>query len=290
MNMLAQNLKQIQLPDDYFGGVGKENRLPTPTDILLFVRHSKSMLQQQALQNRSHHRYVLVLNLGTQGKVHVDHITFTFREGEALLIHPYQFHHFSHLESSELRWLVCTFELTSTDFLMPFRNRVFPTGAQSHSSIEDVVAQWLETTQSSPSDEGKEMLLQTACMRLLIHLEADLRTTSIHPPIVSADSLVNRINKLLMRETQKGPVTVAQLAERLHLSESGLRTKFKRTAGISLGSYIQNYRINRAMALLRTTDLSIAAVSEEAGFGSPQAFCRTFKSETGQSPRDHRRS
>jgi transcriptional regulator GlxA family with amidase domain len=66
-----------------------------------------------------------------------------------------------------------------------------------------------------------------------------------------------------------------------------LRVLFKEAAGIPLGAYIQNYRLNRAMALLRTT-LSIADVAEEAGFGSPQAFRRFFKKETCQTPRKYR--
>ena len=55
-----------------------------------------------------------------------------------------------------------------------------------------------------------------------------------------------------------------------------------------MGAYLRNYRLNRAMALLRTTKGSIAGIAEEAGFGSPQAFCRTFKNEIGQSPRQYR--
>jgi AraC family transcriptional regulator of arabinose operon len=82
---------------------------------------------------------------------------------------------------------------------------------------------------------------------------------------------------------------VTDLATALNLSESRLRVLFKEVAGIPLGKYLQNYRINRAMALLRTTDLSIANTAEEAGFGSPQAFSRTFKKETGTSPRLYRR-
>ena len=42
------------------------------------------------------------------------------------------------------------------------------------------------------------------------------------------------------------------------------------------------------MALLRTTALSIADIAAEAGFGSPQAFSRVFKKETGQTPRNYR--
>jgi len=83
-------------------------------------------------------------------------------------------------------------------------------------------------------------------------------------------------------------VVVADLAKATGFSESRLRVLFKDAAGIPLGSYIQNYRLNRAMALLRTSRLPIAEIAEEAGFGSPQAFSRIFKKATGKTPRAYR--
>jgi len=108
-------------------------------------------------------------------------------------------------------------------------------------------------------------------------------------PPKSPDNVLRKINRLL-EEMRGRHVLVADLALALNLSESRLRTVFKDAAGISLGSYVQNYRINRAMALLRTTTLSITDIAEEAGFGSPQAFSRCFKMETGDTPRSYRQN
>lgn len=71
------------------------------------------------------------------------------------------------------------------------------------------------------------------------------------------------------------------LDEAVGLSESRLRFLFKESSGIPLGSYIQNYRINRALNLLQSTSLSIADISADAGFGSPQAFSRILKTKLG---------
>ncbi|MGB2351429.1 MAG: helix-turn-helix transcriptional regulator, partial [Akkermansiaceae bacterium] len=87
-----------------------------------------------------------------------------------------------------------------------------------------------------------------------------------------------------------GPsIGISDIAEAMGYSESRLRVIFKRVAGITLGAYIKNYRLNRAMALLRTSQLSMAEITREAGFASPQAFSRTFKKETGHTPRSYRR-
>jgi AraC family transcriptional regulator len=135
---MNEALHQIEEPKDYFTGIGK-SQLPTPTDILLFLRTKKNKLQQEALQNRSHHRFVLAFNLATEGHVHVDHLSLPFNPGQALLILPYQFHHFSQLASAKLKWLFCTFELEPKTFLEPLRNRVIKLGVKTQTTLEKML-------------------------------------------------------------------------------------------------------------------------------------------------------
>jgi AraC family transcriptional regulator len=270
----------LEEPKDYFKGVG-QNQLPTPTDVLLFTRTSKEMLQQQALQNRSHHRFVLTCNLKTKGHVHVDNRVLPFSPGQALLILPYQFHHFSQLASPQLHWLFCTFELKPETFLEPLRNRVLETSGRTRHALDALLEEWRR-------DKLQDEQLQAALVSLLLTLKQDGHIPDETLPPEPRDSLPRTINRL-MSEWRGRTVVVADLAEELNLSESRLRTRFKEAAGIPLGSYIKNYQLNRAMALLRTTDLPIAEIAEEAGFGSPQAFSRIFKKETGHTPRAYRR-
>ncbi|MGI6344578.1 MAG: helix-turn-helix domain-containing protein [Bacillota bacterium] len=48
-------------------------------------------------------------------------------------------------------------------------------------------------------------------------------------------------------------------------------------------------RIQKAQRLLRETDLTISAISQECGFESPSYFSATFRRETGYSPSAYRR-
>lgn len=276
---MDKHLLQIGDPPDYFSGIG-QTPLPIPLNVLLFLRKTKNMLQQQALQNRSHHRFVLAFNLGTDGHVHVDNLALPFKPGQALLILPYQFHHFSQLASPKLKWLFCTFELEPRTFLEPLRNRVLDVGEPSKQAIGQLLQDW---------HGGNGGLTQSALLRLLLLLKRDRMLAGSDLPPEPEDNLLRIVNRL-MAEWRGRTVAVADVAEALGYSQSRLRVLFKEAAGIPLGAYIQNYRLNRAMALLRTTDLSIADVAEEAGFGSPQAFCRVFKKEAGQTPRAYRKN
>ncbi len=280
---MKESLLKLIEPQDYFSGIGK-SQLPTPTNVILFLRKTKEMLQQEALQNRSHHRFVLAFNLETEGHVHVDNLALPFNSGQALLILPYQFHHFSQLASSKLKWLFCTFELEPRTFLEPLRNRVINTGNKTRQTMEDLLNEWHQ-----PRAELQAAQLQAVLLHLLLSLKQDRQASGTDIPPEPQDNLLRTINRL-MDEWRGRTVVVTDLAHAIGYSESRLRVLFKDTAGIPLGSYIQNYRINRAMALLRTSTLSIADVAEEAGFGSPQAFSRIFKKKTGHTPRSYRQS
>jgi len=286
MSSIKKARLQLEEPLDYFKGIGK-SELPTPTNILMFQRLTKKKLQQEALQNRSHHRFVLALNLETEGHIHVDNLALPLRPDQALLIFPYQFHHFSLPRSQTLNWLFCTFELEPRTFLEPLRNRVIDASAHTRQTRDDLTEEWCRLTDPQWGGDLQAEQLQATLMRLLLALMQDRQATAPDLPPEPADDLLRAVNRL-MSEWRGRTVGVADLANVMKLSESRLRTRFKDSAGIPLGSYIQNYRINRAMALLRTTDLSMADISEEAGFGSPQSFSRVFKKETGQTPRTYR--
>jgi len=280
---MNKTLLQIEEPQDYFTGIGNLN-IPTPTHVLLFLRKTKARLQQNTHQNRSHHRCVLVFNLATEGYVHVDNLTLPFSPGQSLLILPYQFHHFSQLASSKLQWLFCSFELKRTDFLEPLRNRMIDTGEQTQTTLNELLQQWHQ-----PSAELRAWQLQTVLLHLLVSLKADQQKTGAGNLPETENNLLWTVTRL-MSEWRGRPVVVADLAETMGWSTSRLRVLFKEAAGIPLGSYIQNYRLNYAMSLLRTTKMPIAAIAEEAGFGSPQAFSRVFKKEIGKPPRLYRNS
>jgi AraC family transcriptional regulator len=282
MESIEKSCRKLKVPENFFKGRGSAS-IPTPFNILLFARQSKNALQQTALQNRSHHRFVLIFNLGAGGHVHTDHLSLPFSPGKSLLIHPYQFHHFSQLESNELLWLFCTFELPNNNALDLLRDKTVPFRGQTKSTLSLLVNEWLQQDTSKFGDD----LLQATLLRLLLCLLQDQNSSSQVMLPETDDSLLRTINRL-MTLRQQTPCTVARLANALQASESQVRRQFKQAAGVSLGRYIQNYRLNRAMSLLRNTTLSMADVAEQAGFGSPQAFSRTFKKETGQTPWDYR--
>ena len=72
-------------------------------------------------------------------------------------------------------------------------------------------------------------------------------------------------------------LTVQELAEEFCINESYLSVLFKKEVGINLSSYMQRYRINRAMELLRNTNMRISEIAYRVGYQNPCYFTEQFK-------------
>ena len=279
---MREYLLKLEEPNDYYVGAG-EARLTSPMRVLCFLREGKHVLQKHALQSRSHHRFVLLYNLGTEGQVHLDDTVLPIKSGQAILIHPYQFHHFSGLKSDDIRWLFCTFELEEQSLFHPLKNRVLNTSKE----LDTLVEQMLEIWHQKPT-ELQALRLQTSLLSLLLNLKQLGQQHEADHIADTDESLLSTVNQL-MAKWRGRPVSIEEIAAATKYSASRLRVVFKQAAGIPLGSYLKNYRLNHAMALLRTSSMSITEIATQAGFASPQAFSRSFRKETGKTPRSYRK-
>ena len=78
---------------------------------------------------------------------------------------------------------------------------------------------------------------------------------------------------------------VGRLAGVSSVSEAHFARSFRQAFGVPPHRYLLTRRIERAMALLRDTDLPITEIAFQTGWGSLGTFGRTFRDITGESPR-----
>jgi AraC-like DNA-binding protein len=84
------------------------------------------------------------------------------------------------------------------------------------------------------------------------------------------------------------PVTVENMASAARLSRSHFSREFRRVFGESPHAYLLTRRLERAAALLRTTDRSVAEICYSVGLGSVGSFTTSFTRAYGASPTAYR--
>jgi len=98
------------------------------------------------------------------------------------------------------------------------------------------------------------------------------------------DSVVNRITEHLA-----DPLSAAQFAAGLGMSESRFSRFFHRATGNTFTEFVNRVRINRACQLLMESDRLIADICYVVGFNNVANFNRRFRDVKGMTPRDYRR-
>lgn len=84
-------------------------------------------------------------------------------------------------------------------------------------------------------------------------------------------------------------LSLAALADRLHMSPRHLGRVFCQQVGMSPGRYVERIRLETARRRLEESDHSVEAVALAAGFGSTETMRRVFVSNLAVSPTDYRR-
>ncbi|MFD1139125.1 AraC family transcriptional regulator [Paenibacillus urinalis] len=83
-------------------------------------------------------------------------------------------------------------------------------------------------------------------------------------------------------------MTIQDIAEAVGLDRTYLSGIFKEHFGVSLQSYLLEYRMRRAAELLRNPELSISDVAHSVGYNDAFLFSKMFKKKQGHSPRHYR--
>ena len=99
---------------------------------------------------------------------------------------------------------------------------------------------------------------------------------------------LRRVKDRIDREYAQ-PLDVESLARGVHMSAGHLSREFRRAYGESPYGYLMTRRIERAMALLRQTDLSVTDICFTVGCSSLGTFSTRFTELVGMPPSVYRR-
>lgn len=133
---------------------------------------------------------------------------------------------------------------------------------------------------TAQSIESNGMLLQLFSRFVT---DACLKKASMNGLNKKLDIVVQYVNKNLDKH-----ISVVDLADLIFLTPDHFAKIFKKVMGMSPCEYIQMKRIERAQALLITSNMNIMEIAENVGVCSPSQFTRLFTKIARCSPKEYR--
>lgn len=101
---------------------------------------------------------------------------------------------------------------------------------------------------------------------------------------------IELLRKTVLNHISDPKLKMTQVADIMNISYIQLYRKTKAIIGITPVELLRKARMKRALRLLQTTNLTIAEIAYQTGFGSPSYLSVCFKEEFGKSPSDIRSS
>ena len=152
---------------------------------------------------------------------------------------------------------------------------------QTDSEILKYVDVFLENIHQLLHLECKLLQLQT------FHGFSEMRHQLDKIGVFSIQSIVEKAEAYI-REHFTEDITLNDVAAHVSLSPAYFSGIFKKEKKLTFSDYLRSIRLDRALELLKETDMSILSVCQSVGYKNITYFYNIVKSRTGMTPREYR--
>ena len=226
--------------------------------------------------------YVAHFLISGKGEYHIRNKIYRLEKGDIFLVVPNEtsFYKADENDPYEYFWIAfsgqCSKDVMTSAGFYADDNFLY-----RHPEEYDVLYDFFEKTyKCSIKDEVNELTLLGHLYSILGFItKGNMSAGSETKQISSVEFFTNYVSLNYYRE-----ISVKNLAEFMGLHRSSLYRLVERVYGISPLEYISNYRLDRALFMLKNSDLNISQIAYACGFDSIVSFNKAFKKKFKKSP------
>lgn len=134
-----------------------------------------------------------------------------------------------------------------------------------------------------------KQILYTNLLNLFGYLLRYYENTSEMPEIKKKSDILDYAVLKYIEDNYRN-VTLQELSEQFHYSAQQLSHRIERLTGKKFTSYISSIRMQKAVELLRNTNMKVKEICYESGYHTQEHFNRTFRKYYHTSPAAYRKN
>ncbi len=271
-----------------------------PVDVQFMIEDGR----QNVRMNRHGYFEVLYLCSGS-AYCHIQDRLLPFNEGDLAVIGSTLYHRIECRTTFPVTICAMFFEpdlircdgaSDSADYLTPFllQDSEFPHVVPAKTRVpQQALEMMLRIHSELPASSARSRLALRTYLKMLLIL-----LVKQYAPYTGTVEIFQRQQRALDRlrplfrylgENCGDTIQVREAARICGMSESHFMSFFKQVTGSSFMKYLNHYRVERAQALLTSTDESMATISQEVGFCDQSYFGTVFRKIVGTTPAAYRR-
>lgn len=263
----------------------------------IFIDRKRRSYNFQMVTEHYHHHYELFYLVSGRCRVFMDHSLYHMEAGDMVLIAPLTIHHTMYGIAQESERIALNFngmylQRMEEDCGCRVREQLF---RGEKLSVDPGRRGYLENLlqKIQVEQDTKDMFSGVLRKGYLYELFAFLlrcgrEAVQVEPMEVEEAEIQEAAQYIYHHFSE--PLTLDEVAGRVHMTPTYFSRKFKRVTGIGYKEYLNHVRLKEAARLLLETDLSVTGIALACGFSDGNYFGDLFKKEKGISPRMYRKN
>lgn len=234
-----------------------------------------------------HQRTEFVYILEGQSRIRVGKEEYYCNAGDISVIHSGEIH--SITNDAGCAMYICTFDpsvlyyfQTETRFI---KNYISADEIQKAGITEEVRRIFDEISQEKEQEvKCHEMIIQSNIIRLYSLLVRYFEREALldNKSLIKFQHFQNALQYIEKNYSKN--VALADIAATINYNPSYVSKLFVTYTGVNFKSYLDNFRINQAIKMLKKTDKTILEISAQCGYDNIRTFNHVFKRITGVTP------
>lgn len=102
------------------------------------------------------------------------------------------------------------------------------------------------------------------------------------------ETFLLKLNKIINQNIENTDLDISFICREIGMSRAALYSKLKAITNMGANDYINKMKIEKAISIMKSSDLTFTEIAEKIGFSTPRYFSTVFKLHTGETPTNYR--
>lgn len=210
-----------------------------------------------------------------------DHHQYMLNPGDLFISFPNQIHYYDNLEIGE--YVVAIFSADIIAGQTELLQNSVPDYNVIHPENGDIILTAIHTLKYPPKD--KSIMLQAGWLNLL--MDSLLPKLTLKPNTSANTTSLRKVMNYCSSH-YKEPISLDTISAAVNIDKYHISHLLNQRLGVSLNTYVNALRINKACRLLEKSGAKLSEISAEVGFGSTRSFNRAFENIMHMTPSEYK--